>query len=96
MEHTKGPWKARSIAGHLFELLDAQGGTVLRIRSGMVPVPADACLIAAAPDLLAALECIARDYQNMRIAFYAGRVSDGDCPALQNARAVIAKAKGAA
>ena len=52
--HTPGPWKRKSIPGHLFEIHDTQGNPVIRVRSGMMPTHGDAHLIIAAPDLLLA------------------------------------------
>lgn len=54
-KHTKGPWTRKSIPGHLFEL-NSSDGPVLRIRSGMMPSLEDSYLIAAAADMLEALE----------------------------------------
>ena len=53
-KHTQGPWKRRSIPGHLFEITDSTGNPVVRIRGGMMPTLDDAILLAAAPDLLEA------------------------------------------
>lgn len=50
--HSPGPWKRKSIPGHLFELSDAGGNPVLRIRGGMMPTLADATLLEGAPSLL--------------------------------------------
>lgn len=55
-KHTSGPWESRSIPGQLFEIHDASRDPVFRIRGGMNPTLADARLIAAAPELLAACE----------------------------------------
>lgn len=55
-KHTPGPWSRKSIPGHLFEIHDADENPVFRIRGGMMPTLSDAMLIAAAPELLAALE----------------------------------------
>jgi hypothetical protein len=53
VSHTPGPWERRSIPGHLFELHNTKGETVLKVRSGMMPMLSDAKVLAAAPDLLA-------------------------------------------
>jgi len=54
-KHTPGPWKLRSIPGHLFEI-SSEKDVVLRIRSGMMPSFRDARLIAKAPELADALQ----------------------------------------
>ena len=93
-EHTPGPWhwttSGRLAASVASGKLVALGGSEDDI---LVPKKADACLIATAPDLLAALETITD-------------IEDGHdgthpfaCPACQRvdlARAAIAKAKGEA
>lgn len=50
--YTPGPWERRSIPGHLFELHNAAGEVVLRIRGGMMPSVEDARVLEAAPELL--------------------------------------------
>ncbi len=49
--HTPGPWQRKAIPGHVFELTDADGNPVLRIRGGMMPSFHDALLLEAAPEL---------------------------------------------
>jgi hypothetical protein len=91
MEHTPGPWTGRTIVGKLFEITDSDGEPVLRVRSGMMPTQPDARLIAAAPDLLAALEALAEqtamNFPEMRPDSHHGAI-------LERARAAINKAKG--
>jgi hypothetical protein len=58
--HTAGPWRRRSIPGHIFEISNASGEIVLRIRGGMMPTLPDARLLSAAPDMLRALDTLAR------------------------------------
>ena len=53
-KHTQGPWKRRSIPGHLFEITDSAENPVLRLRGGMMPSLEDSMLLTAAPDLLEA------------------------------------------
>lgn len=45
--HTPGPWVRRSIPGHLFEIVGADGNAVLKIRGGMMPMLEDAARIVA-------------------------------------------------
>lgn len=84
--HTQGPWLLT------FGTNDAaihNGGTIAMTDDTMMGWKSNAALIAAAPDLLAALE------QALPIIDAYRRVSggDGDIVAM-NTRAVIAKAKG--
>ena len=101
-KHTPGPWTFTSeqilddgVAIHddirCFHL--QSGDTVVLdgcgcCESPRLDNPADARLIAAAPDLLEALENLA-DYIDER-------AGDNDCRPLENARAAIRKAKGEA
>ena len=52
---TPGPWTAECVPGTTLTIKGPDGFPVFRIRGGMLPVDADARLIASAPDLLAAL-----------------------------------------
>jgi hypothetical protein len=52
MKFTLGPWKRKSIPGHVFELHNEAGDIVLRIRGGMMPTLEDSRLLEAAPELL--------------------------------------------
>lgn len=85
-KHTAGPWERKSIPGHLFEIQDSAANPVLRIRGGMMPTLEDARLIAAAPELLAALEAIVEIEEGP---------GETDRPQMIAARAAIAKAIGA-
>lgn len=101
-EHTPGPWHADGsrVWGDTAEL--QSGGTMLRHKiadaayhaeGGFEEQHANARLIAAAPELLAALErIVGRD-----LTYFRGTVCEGQISfeAVQAARAVIAKAKGA-
>jgi len=99
-KHTPGPWTHRSIPGHVFEILSGEH-IVFRVRSGMMPVLADADLLAAAPDLLEELKMAeARlDFLTNWLEFtYHGAPADvrnGRAYAAA-ARAAIAKAEGGA
>lgn len=73
-------------------MVEGQNGEEIIWQDGPHETPtinkANACLIAAAPDLLEALENLA-DYIDER-------AGDNECRPLENARAAIAKAKGEA
>lgn len=84
-------WTYRDIPGGLFEVLGEDGFPVLRIRGGMSPVPAHARLIAAAPDLLAALVAVRGELDQM-----IGQWTERMDTLAQMADAAIAKAKGTA
>jgi hypothetical protein len=82
-KHTPGPWKYLPDAWIIADV-----GSVVLTSQGMEK--ADARLIAAAPDMLAALRELVEDYE----AAYGG--NDEDAPkALTQARAAIAKAGAA-
>ena len=91
MSHTPGPWELREGDDEAFGPAIYSAGahdmdplaTVSRVSRR--DAEADARLIAAAPDLLAALEDVVQMYQP---AF--------DPPFIERARAAIAKAKGEA
>lgn len=89
MTHTPAPWSA-SIDRHGFVTLSAGASYVKDTTDGFNIAgflsPADAHLIAAAPDLLAALVAILKDIA----------ANDGDLAAdvFQTAKAAIAKVKG--
>ena len=87
MEHTSGPWKRRSIPGHLFEITDLLNNPVIRIRGGMMPTLEDARLLESAPDLLSALEHLEQAYSNKHSPQHRAA-------AIANARGIIARAKG--
>lgn len=81
-EHTPGPWRISPVAGW-WCVRGSNDHRVLGISTG---TPADARLIAAAPDMLALLEEI---YDNPALL--------SDYPSIFNAaKALIAKAKGEA
>jgi hypothetical protein len=60
--HTPGPWRRKSIPGHLFELNNAAGDIILRIRGGIMPTLTDARLLAEAPAMLDALRNVAAHF----------------------------------
>ena len=57
---TPGPWTAEGAPGTTLTIKGPDGFPVFRIRGGMLPVDADARLIASAPDLYAALREVQR------------------------------------
>jgi hypothetical protein len=90
-KHTPGPWSAIKADTYL-ELRDGSNDPILRIRGGMLPTSANARLIAAAPDLLAALENAANVLAGIAVGDL--KTVYPSSPALEQARAAIAKAKG--
>jgi len=93
--HTSGPWTHEGQGDITGIENDPASGCVGKVDVACVylrTVPgkteANARLIAAAPDLLTALEALA-DYVDER-------AGDNECRPLENARAAIAKAEGGA
>lgn len=83
--HTPGPWRALHQSGRIF-LLDSPGGN---IGDCAVNNRKDACLIAAAPDLLDALEAY-----HARHRCGCGHPACNDCERDRAAEAALAKARG--
>jgi gentisate 1,2-dioxygenase len=87
-KHTPGPWKI--VDAWNDHMVEGQNGEEIIWQDGPHGTPtineANARLIAAAPDLLEALENLA-DYVDER-------AGDNECRPIENARAAIAKAKG--
>jgi hypothetical protein len=81
MTHTPGPWTVDDV------WIEANGDTVAEVWAD-----GDACLIAAAPDLLAALK-IAEGYIHLWMEHNTGRNELNDLEAVEQA---IAKAEGRA
>jgi len=83
VQHTPGPW----LIWHtpLATLIQTDKGLNIA-KMGGDSLEADECLIAAAPDLLAALEQLVRDYD----------ADNSRPPFIATAREVIAKARGEA
>lgn len=91
--HTPGPWKAGSASVSAPETEDRLGLSV-RIHGGNgADNRANARLIAAAPDLLAALEALLPMVAEWHAEF-PRHIGDKEPPAIQAARAAIAKATG--
>lgn len=89
-KHTPGPWVSiRYLDSRFYELGSNEFHARLAFTHGEGDTDeANMRLIAAAPDLLEALENLA-DYIDER-------AGDNECRPLENARAAIAKAKGEA
>ncbi|MBV9483804.1 MAG: hypothetical protein JO249_24110, partial [Acidobacteria bacterium] len=88
-QHTPGPWQAITTATR-FTVNDKDGFPVLRINGGMVPVEANARLIAAAPDMLDALEFVRMTFADIEASKRKGYYVE--CPKIVDA--AIAKAEG--
>ena len=100
LQHTPGPWIISADPMHFYSLTTVIGGKANHLKNGppqqmIVQVggfaewqeaEANARLIAAAPELLEALETLAEHFE-----YYMG---DNECRPLENARAAIAKAAG--
>ncbi len=100
-KHTPGPWKfsAESIDPE-WSVVTTAGGSVIANVNDRHDQPANASLIAAAPDMLEALkEALSHLDENARflrdIQAHAGKVSDAFSSA-DKVRAAIAKAEGKA
>lgn len=94
-KHTPGPWRAAVRRGYAAVASGPQTDTVMvaDCRTVDVDLPtatANACLIAAAPDLLEALKILLADMD----AEYRDRNGDADHDGMDLARAAIAKATG--
>jgi hypothetical protein len=91
LEHTPGPWVLLdSLRGPRIVADDADATPVCdTIGGNHQHAKADALLIAAAPDLLAALQEIVADLDDE-----CGNPVCGDCAPWRRARAAIAKATG--
>jgi len=91
-EGSPAPWRINGVDYHDYGLIDAEGGEIMLLKAECERDDHNATLIAAAPDLLEAL-------QNMIGAFdnpIARRKlpSDFNSEAIQSARAAISKALG--
>lgn len=100
--HTPGPWKVAGFAGEhdeggarIASVKDGQSVcyTALAIRGMWGQYIADANLIAAAPDLLAALKAVTYHFETTR-DFALGNEDAESYTAVDAARAAIAKAEG--
>lgn len=90
--HTPGPWKAEGWESVVVN--DANGNTLVLMPGasyGLAAVKANAALIAAAPDLLAACKAVEDAWTGGESGDWRGALD----LALGMARAAIAKARGA-
>ena len=87
-KHTPGPWRIGTPPPNGEQTIGTQQGLMVAVATtgAGTPTEANARLIAAAPDLLEALNALA-DYVD-------DRAGDNECRPLENARAAIAKAEG--
>ena len=93
-EHTPGPWEIRDIhTGHGPVLLNDRNKIIATFDTGG-PNEADARLIAAAPDLLAALKDIAGERFTPQAGYNAYNLDGMLTEAQELARTAIAKAEG--
>ena len=84
-EHSPAPWSIRQSATHV-TVVTASGDAIFHDDKRLPGVMEDARLIAAAPELLEALQSVLDNCLD----------SEGLCAAHAKARAAIAKAKGGA
>ena len=96
MEHTPGPWQYAFEGGTVAFIVEADGTTVCKLSTTLnstahSALPANARLIAAAPDLLAALEVMVKAFKT-----YAPENEGSEYNCVTAARAAIAKATGGA
>lgn len=98
MTHTPGPWKAKQLQNGDWVVLredrSKPGLRTRRVDDRGAFAESDARLIAAAPDLLAALEDLAERYQAFREFWAKDDIDKRSSPSIDRARAAIANAKG--
>lgn len=88
MAHTPGPWRVSQPSGNY---IDTPTHSIAALMYGATKE--DAALIAAAPDMLAALED-AHDQLSAWADYADGEISDEDNAALKKIWTAISKAKG--
>lgn len=90
-KHTLGPWVARKMQIH-----SARGTWVATVKQGRADAieAADARLIAAAPDLLEALEALVGSLEPMIVTLANGTFNAVETEETIAARAAISKARG--
>lgn len=103
-KHTPGPWLVKPAVefADSAAIVNDRNYCIARLnRSQLLPELANARLIAAAPDLLAALDGLTRHSENINRAFYVEGTAKAMRPAMQGqkellqaARAAIARANG--
>ena len=104
-EHTKDPWRVtRTGSGGIIVRMEsakktrfcasqyaAIGGFDRSDPEQLADALLNACLVAAAPELLEALEALVNDFGQYG---YGGKFEDGECRVIDMARNAIAKAIG--
>lgn len=100
VKHTPGPWKAhRTVSGDYQIRFGGKGGWLAEVFDDDEPVEgrteADARLIAAAPEMLEALQELFLSYKSLADSGDAGTWRIEDFPEGKKALAAIAKATGA-
>jgi hypothetical protein len=97
-KHTQGGWSRNIAPARKYSTIYAGRNTHVAhlAKSGMTDeeLEANANLIAAAPDLLEALQSIVKDVQRGRIDWTTKKHPDFSDNVLENALTAIAKAKG--
>lgn len=94
-KHTPGPWQyepSGDCDGEKWGIDHFVMGDGGKVELGCPPTEADALLMAAAPDMLAALKILVADME----AEYRDRCGDMDHDGIEKARAAIAKAESGA
>ena len=90
-KHTQGPWRYVHAPGYCGELIAQDGTTIAEFV--VEPSLDNARLIAAAPELLAALKFIVSEWG---YDGHGGELEDGESEVIDKVRAAIAKAEGGA
>ena len=92
-KHTPGPWRVES--GPYYRAIRVDGEVIADVRQiGRSFNESNARLLAAAPELLAALEMAVQHYDEWASADLSDYLDEARLPWLAPARAAIAKAKG--
>ena len=99
MSHTPGPWRAKRVDRTTWEVVSGDFGSVVTVHDyphNVQRLSPDAHLIAAAPDLLAALEAAYDSLSDMaeKAPELGIILGDDDFRAINQARLAMAKAKG--
>ena len=89
-QHTPGPWFVAAFGLNKVATITNVTSIYSDVRPGDKSIAADACLIAAAPELLEALQRLSAQCERLRLP------GQTESDAERTARAVIAKATGGA
>lgn len=97
IKHTPGPWSKIRCIDHTAASIRTESGITVATAFGhdLERTKANSCLIAAAPDLLAALEAIIGNSPEDKYGYFAAHNAMDD-KKRNSARAAIAKARGEA